>query len=1304
MDISFPAELPISGRRDDIAAAIRDHQVVVVAGETGSGKTTQLPKICLEIGRGRGREPGRRGGLIGHTQPRRIAARSVAERLAAELGSELGTEVGYQVRFTDRTSRDTRVKVMTDGILLAELQRDRQLRRYDTLILDEAHERSLNIDFLLGYLKQLLPRRPELKLVITSATIDPERFARHFADRRGRPAPVIEVSGRMYPVEIRYRPLVLSAGPTGSTDGRSDVDEEGEVVVRDQTEAIVDAVRELSREGPGDVLVFLPGEREIRDTADALSEVKPDPGRTLEVVPLFSRLSAAEQHRVFSSHPQTTRRVVLATNVAETSLTVPGIRYVVDTGVARISRYSMRTKVQRLPIETISQASANQRSGRCGRVEAGIAIRLYSEEDYQSRPPFTDPEILRTNLASVILQMSSLGLGDIARFPFVEPPDRRQVTSGVQLLEELGALVADRDGSTDGGGGATDDGRRLTRLGRRLARLPIDPRLGRMILEAERLGCVREILVIAAALSLQDPRERPVEEQARADQLHARFTDPTSDFLTWLNLWRHLRGQQRELSSSAFRRMCRREYLNYLRVREWQDFESQLRQVCRELGIELGPSGRGAKGAWDGSDRRTSGEGRDDADGIHQALLSGLLSHIGVLEDRERPRPGERRGARGPREYLGARGTRFAVFPGSGLRGRNPAYLMAGELVETSRLWARQNAAIRPEWAERLGDHLVKRTYSEPHWSKKRAAVLAYERVTLYGVPLATDRLVQFGKVNRELSRELFIRHALVYGEWSSRHRFLAENQRLLEEAEELEHRARRRDIVVDEHTLFDFYDARVGPEVVSGAHFDAWWKQERQRHPELLTFDPVMLTHDTAGQVREEDFPEHWKQGEGMAFPISYHFEPGAVDDGLTIDVPVATLNRVAADDFSWNVPGVRHELVTSLIRSLPKNLRVSFVPAPDKAREFLAVTPPGEEPLLDALERWARSTAGVVVPREAWDWSKVPAHLQPTYRVLDDEGAEQARGKNLDALKAPLEAEFDAALAAVADDTGYSATGQSDWTFGELPEEILQRRAGHEVVAHPALLDEGATVGLGVFGSTEEAAARHRHGVRRLLLLAIPFGHDPVARLDPTQRLGLAGSPYPSVSDLLDDVRAAILSDVVDAHPPVRTPEGYAALVTAGRESVDQRAVEVLHLVLRVLADWRDTDRLLSGRAELVTLPALQDMREQLARLVARGFLGEAGADRLRRFPTYLLAIRRRREQLDDHVARDRQQMDQVRPLDEAYRHQVDALQEGRPPGDILRKARWMLEEYRVSLFAQQLGTDGPVSDQRIRKLLAG
>ena len=1263
VDITFPPELPVSQRRDDIAAAIRDHQVVVIAGETGSGKTTQLPKICLELGRGRGG----RDAMIGHTQPRRIAARSVAERIASELGTDLGDVIGYQVRFTDRTSAAGRVKVMTDGILLAELQRDRDLRRYDTIIIDEAHERSLNIDFLLGYLNRLLPRRPDLKLIITSATIDPQRFAEHFADKRGTPAPIIEVSGRTYPVEIRYRPLVELP----------EEDEEGEAIVRDQTEAILDSVAELSAEGPGDILVFLPGEREIRDTADALGKVEArgaDRLRGLEIVPLYSRLSAAEQHRVFAPHTAG-RRVVLATNVAETSLTVPGIRYVVDTGVARISRYSARTKVQRLPIEAISQASASQRSGRCGRVAAGIAIRLYSEEDHDKRPEFTEPEILRTNLASVILQMTSLRLGDIARFPFVDPPDRRTVTDGVQLLEELGAIKSARERPE------------LTKVGQRLARLPIDPRLGRMILEAERLGVVRDVLVIAAALSLQDPRERPLEHRPQADQLHARFTDKTSDFLTWLNLWRYIKEQQRELSSSAFRRMCKREFLNYLRVREWQDFESQLRQVSKEMKIQLGKVGA------------SSAEAPYDADGIHQALLAGLLSHIGLLEERERAVPGSDR-KRGPREYLGARNSRFAIFPGSSLKGANPAFLMAGELVETGRLWARQNAAIQPEWAERIGAHLVKRTYSEPHWSKKRASVMAHERVTLYGVPLVADRLVQYAKIDPALSREMFIRHALVYGEWSTHQPFYRENLRLLEEAEELEHRARRRDLVVDEHTLFDFYDARVGAEAVSGAHFDQWWKQARRTQPDLLTFDPEMLTHEAAEEVHAEDYPTSW-EGEGLTFPISYHFEPGAADDGLTIDVPVATLNRVEAEDFSWNVPGLREELVTSLLRSLPKNLRVSFVPAPNTARGFLAQVPAGEESLLDALERYLRSTTGVVVPREAWDWDKVADHLRPTYRVVDDGGQEQARSKDLDALKAPLQPAFDRALAEVASDAGLSATGQTRWTFGVVEESVVQRRAGHEVRGFPALVDEGATVGLGIFGSADEAEARHRLGVRRLLLIGQP-STDPLAGLDNTAKLGLAGSPYPTVAELLDDCRAAVAGAVVDAHPPVRDEAAFGLVADELAATYDERLSLLIADVLRVLDAWRRADKVLSGRAELLTLAAMQDMRAQLARLVHRGFVGEAGPEQLRRYPVYLAGVEHRRERLDAQVARDQQLMAQVSDVQDAYLHQVAALPDGRPPGAALRRVRWMLEEYRVSLWAQHLGTAYAVSDQRIRKAL--
>ncbi|MCY7396320.1 MAG: ATP-dependent RNA helicase HrpA [Nocardioides sp.] len=1306
LEITYPAELPVSQRRDDIAAAIRDHQVVIVAGETGSGKTTQLPKICLELGRGTG---GRDGAMIGHTQPRRIAARSVAERIAEELGTELGDLVGYQVRFTAKTSRASRVKVMTDGILLAELQRDRDLKKYDTIIIDEAHERSLNIDFLLGYLRRLLPRRPDLKLIITSATIDPERFAAHFADPRGVPAPIIEVSGRTYPVEVRYRPLMALP----------EDDEEGEAITRDQTEAIVEAVAELSAEGPGDILVFLPGEREIRDTADALTTAlgldKDARRHTVEVVPLYSRLSAAEQHRVFSAH--TGRRVVLATNVAETSLTVPGIRYVVDSGVARISRYSVRTKVQRLPIEPISQASANQRSGRCGRVAAGIAVRLYAEEDFEGRPEFTDPEILRTNLASVILQMTSLGLGEIARFPFMEPPEQRNVQSGVQLLEELGALSpgrAERSRAAGqrpprGGGGP-----RLTSLGRRLARLPIDPRLGRMILEAERLGCVREVLVIAAALSLQDPRERPAEMQAQADQQHARFKAEGSDFLTLLNLWRYLREQQTELSSSAFRRMCKREFLNYLRVREWQDFESQLRQVCREMGLETSGGARHPPSTVPdpGSE---SGGAPYDADGIHQALLSGLLSHIGLLEAKEKEKTG---GRRGMREYLGARGAKFAIFPGSGLARQNPSYVMAGELVETGRLWARQNAAIQPEWAERLGGDLVKRTWSEPHWSTKRASVMAYERATLYGVPLVADRLTAYGTVDREVSRELFIRHALVQGEWAAltpgRHRWFTTNRDLLQQAEELEHRARRRGIVVDEVTLFDFYDARVGAEVVSGAHFDTWWKKERQRRPELLTFDPEMLTHGTAEVVRDEDYPQRWRSGtgEGLTFPISYHFEPGAVQDGLTIDVPVATLNQVHADDFSWNVPGLRLELVTQLIRSLPKNLRVAFVPAPDTAREFLASIPAGDEPLLDALERWGRSSTGVVVPRDAWDWAKVAEHLRPTYRVLDDSGREQARGKDLEALKTPLRPRFEQAMAEVAADSGIASSGETTWTFGEVEARFTRTRAGHEVTAYPTLVDEGATVGLQVVGSGAEQEARHRLGVRRLVLLALGGGNRLLDGLGNAEKLALAGSPYPSVAALVEDCRAAVVIDAVDAREPVRDADAFAALVAEVTRDLEAATRAVLMLVLRVLEEWRGADKALSGRAEMAMLPALADLKAQLAGLVHAdhhgghgGFVGEAGAARLGRYPTYLTALRQRRARLDDGgaaVNRDRQLMDRITELQQAWGHQVDALPEGRPPGAGLRQVRWMLEEYRVSLWAQQLGTDRPVSDQRIRKAL--
>ncbi len=1257
MRIHFPPDLPVSQRRDDIATAIRDHQVVVIAGETGSGKTTQIPKICLELGRGEG---GRGGKLIGHTQPRRIAARSVAERIAEELGTELGDAVGYQVRFTDRTSPASRVKLMTDGILLAELQHDKELKRYDTLIIDEAHERSLNIDFILGYLRQLLPRRPDLKVIITSATIDPQRFSEHFGN-----APIIEVSGRTYPVEVRYRPLVEE-----SYD-----DDDGEPVVRDQTEAIVDAVRELGRDGDGDVLVFLPGEREIRDTEDALKKIADGP-RGFDILPLFSRLSAAEQHRVFAQHGR--RRVVLATNVAETSLTVPGIRYVVDTGVARISRYSLRTKVQRLPIEPISQASANQRAGRCGRVADGIAIRLYSEEDYLSRPEFTDPEIIRTNLASVILQMTALGLGDVGRFPFVDPPDQRNVRAGVQLLDELGALrVAGRSNRN-----------RLTEVGRRLARLPIDPRLGRMILEADRLGCLREVLVVAAALSIQDPRERPVEHRARADQLHARFRDERSDFMAWLNLWRHLRTEQKDRGSSSFRRMCREEHLNYLRVREWQDFESQLRQVARQIGLRPGEPAD-----------------EPDDDRIHQALLSGLLSHIGLKEE-PAPRRGSTTGGNGGRrpmtEYLGARGARFAIFPGSGLARRQPDFVMAAELVETSRLWGRQNAAIDPAWAERLGGHLVKRTYSEPHWSKKRAAVMAHERVTLYGVPLAVDRLVSFGKHDVALARELFIRHALVYGEWDTRQAFFYANRTLLEEAEELEHRARRRGIVVDEHTLFDFYDARVGAEVVSGAHFDTWWKQERRQRPDLLTFDPAMLVHEGAEEITGTDYPDAWQEG-SLSLPVSYHFEPGHEEDGVTVDLPLATLNQLDASVFTWQVPGLREELVTALIRSLPKPLRVNFVPAPNVARGFLDAVPPGEEALTDALARHLRALTGVHVPPDAWDWSKVPEHLRPRFRVLKDDGAVVAEGRDLDALKKPLRPSFDAAVAQAAAASGLARSGETSWAFGTIEASFVQVRTGHQVQGFPTLVDEGDAVGLRVVGSADEQEARHRLGVRRLLALQVPSPAKVLlGGLDNATKLGLAGSPYPTVAALVDDVVLAVLGDLVDGRDPVRDAASYDVLLGVARAEVQQRSRDLLLLVGDLLARWRTTHKGLTGRVDLPMLPAMNDLRGQLDRLVRADFVAVAGPAALASYPRYLAAMDERLARLASDPGRDRGLMDQVDALQQAWQHRLDALPPGRPPGRVLREVRWMLEEYRVSLWAQRLGTSQPVSDARIRKAL--
>jgi ATP-dependent helicase HrpA len=1231
--VSYPEQLPISQKRDEVRAAIRDHQVVIVAGETGSGKTTQLPKICLELGRGV-------RGAIGHTQPRRLAARTVAERIAEELNTPLGSAVGYKVRFTDRSGDQTNIKLMTDGILLAELQRDRDLLQYDTLIIDEAHERSLNIDFILGYLRRLLPRRPDLKVVITSATIDPERFSAHFGG-----APIIEVSGRTYPVEVRYRPITDPDDPDADAD-------------RDQIQAICDAVEELGREAVGDVLVFLSGEREIRDTADALNRMSL---WNTEILPLYARLSTAEQYRVFQTH--TTRRIVLATNVAETSLTVPGIKYVIDPGTARISRYSHRLKVQRLPIEAISQASANQRAGRCGRTSDGICIRLFSEADFAGRAQFTDPEILRTNLASVILQMTSIGLGDVAAFPFVDPPDRRNVRDGIDLLHELGAI-----GAVEAGGLPE-----LTTVGRQLAKLPVDPRLARMVVEASRTGCVSEITVIAAALSIQDPRERPADKQAQSAQAHARFVDKEqqSDFLTYLRLWEYLQEKQRELSSNQFRRLCKNEFLHYLRVREWQDLHGQLQRVCQDLGttVNTAPANPVL---------------------VHQAVLSGLLSHIGNYEPEKR-------------EYVGARNARFAVFPGSSLFKKSPRWVMAAELVETSRLWGRVAARIEPEWAESLAAHLVKRSYSEPHWSQEQGAVTAYEKVTLYGLPIVAQRRVNYGRIDPDLSRELFIRHALVQGEWRTRHEFYHRNRRLLAQIEELENRARRRDIAVHDDDLFAFYEQRVGKEVVSAAHFDRWWKQTRQERPDLLDFDREMLVNRSAGPVLEQDYPDLWRQGR-LRFKLTYQFEPGADADGVTVHIPLAVLNQVESTGFDWQIPGLRQELVTELIRSLPKAIRRSFVPAPNYAKALLELLPPREGPLLDGLERELRRMGAAGLDREDWDLHRVPGHLKMTFRVVDEHGRKAAEDKDLEALKLQLKTRVRESISAAADDV--ERTGLTSWEFGALSRTFEQHRLGVAVKAYPALVDEGASVGVRLLDTEPEQEESMRLGTRRLLMLttASPT-RSMLAVLDNREKLALGTNPYGPVPKLFEDCVACAVDHLIDRHGgPAWDADGFARLRDSVRGDLGETAEAAVKLAATILAAAHELDRRLRGSASLSLLSSLNDARAQLARLVQPGFISETGLEQLAQLPRYLRALAYRLDKMADDPYHDQSGLARIQHAEAEYEAALARVPKGRRPGADLQRARWMLEELRVSLFAQQLGTAFPVSEKRVLKVLGG
>ncbi|WP_462053767.1 ATP-dependent RNA helicase HrpA [Vibrio cholerae] len=1222
--IEYPALLPVSQKRDDIAQAIAHHQVVIVAGETGSGKTTQLPKICAELGRGK-------YGLIGHTQPRRLAARSVANRIAEEMETELGGFVGYKVRFTDQISDQTQIKLMTDGILLAEIQNDRFLNQYDTIIIDEAHERSLNIDFILGYLKQLLPRRPDLKVIITSATIDPERFSKHFSN-----APIIEVSGRTYPVEVRYRPLA------GDDDSESD---------RDQLEGIFQAVDELCDEGLGDILIFMNGEREIRDTADALSKRNL---RDTEIVPLYARLSAGEQNKIFQPHAG--RRIVLATNVAETSLTVPGIKYVIDPGTARISRYSYRTKVQRLPIEPISQASANQRKGRCGRTEEGICIRLYSEEDFLSRPEFTDPEILRTNLASVILQMTALGLGDIEAFPFVEAPDKRNIQDGVRLLEELGAINDQ----------IKDPKKRLTESGKQLARLPIDPRLARMVLEASKLGCLKEVMIIASALSIQDPRERPSDKQQSADDKHRRFNHEDSDFLTLVNLWHYIGQQQKALTSNQFRRQCKLDYLNYLRVREWQDVYTQLHQSTREMGFKLNDE----PGSYHA---------------VHSAILVGLLSHIG-MKDQEK------------NEYHGARNARFNIFPASGLFKKQLKWVMSAELVETSKLWARVVAKIEPDWIEPLAKHLIKRSYSEPHWSKKNAAVMAYEKVMLYGIPIVPKRLVNYGTIDPVLSREIFIRSALVEGDWETKHAFFKQNRALLAEVEELEHKSRRRDILVDDEELFQFYDQRVGTEVVSGRHFDAWWKTASRKTPDLLSFEKEMLFKGDASHITDLDYPNFWHQG-NLKLKLSYQFEPGENSDGVTVHIPLPILNQVEPHGFDWQIPGLRHELVVSLIKSLPKTLRKNFVPAPNYADAFLARATAFEMPLLDAMEKELRRMTGVTVLREDWKLDQLPAHLKITYRAVDHRNRKLNESCDLHELKESLKEKVQETLSQVADDD-IEQRELHTWSFGELPKVYQQKRGGFEVRAYPALVDKKDSVEIKLFETEQEQLSAMRAGQRRLILLNVP---SPIkylhANLPNKSKLGLYFNPYGKVLDLIDDCIACGVDKLIEERGGmVWEPQAFEALKEHVRAELGDTVVEIAKQVETILTTAYNINKRLKGKVDFTMAFALSDVKAQIEGLIFSGFATECGWKRLPDILRYMRAIERRMEKLPVDPNKDRLHMLKIESVANKYKELLNKIPKGMAIPDNVREIRWMLEELRVSYFAQQLGTPYPVSDKRI------
>ncbi len=1216
----FDPALPVNARRDDIRAAIEGHQVVVISGETGSGKTTQIPKILLEMQRGV-------KGWIGHTQPRRIAARSVAARIAQELKTELGQEVGYKVRFNDKVRRESYVKLMTDGILLAETQGDPMLRAYDAIIIDEAHERSLNIDFLLGYLRQLLPRRPDLKLIITSATIDAEKFSRHFNG-----APVIEVSGRLYPVEVRYRP----------------VEGDAEDTTRDEEEAaLVDAVEELCNTGPGDVLVFLPGEREIRTAADVLGRsLKAGTRSSAEILTLFSRLSAAEQDRVF--RPGGQRRVVLATNVAETSLTVPGIRYVVDTGYARIKRYSYRNKVEQLQVEKISRASASQRAGRCGRVSDGICIRLYEEEDFKKRPEFTDPEVLRSSLASVILRAKGLHLGDVAQFPFVDPPAPRAIADGYALLAELGAV---------------DEQNELTATGKELARLPLDPRIARMLVAATKEGCLEQVMIIAAALSVADPRERPMDKQSAADQAQARFDDPRSDFVAYLKLWAFFaEALDEKLTNRKLAVLCRQHFLSIARMREWREVHSQLRVVAEDL--EFKPS-------------RADPMKPEGYRAIHRALLTGLLGNVGMKADEDSA-------------YTGARGIKFWVHPGSGTR-KPGKWIMAAELTETTRLFARCVAAIEPQWLEELGGHLMKRSRESPHWEKSRAQVVAQERGTLYGLPVYVNRRVHYGPIDPEASREVFMRAALVEGEFETRAPFFAHNQKLIHEIERLEHKSRRPDILVDDELIYAFYDSRVPQGIHNGADFDKWRKEAEREDAKLLFLSrDDLMRHEAAG-ITTSTFPPALKLG-ANEFRLDYHFEPGSARDGVTMTVPVALLNQVSAVRTDWLVPGLLKEKVQTLAKSIPQRLRHKLGPLAEFAESFAAAAKPSEVPLTTAIARYIRAELNLDVPVDAFRPDSAPPHLSMNYLVVDEHGRQLAIGRNLAELKNSLREETEAVLqdeAPIVEGEKFTA-----WTFGDLEEMMELERGGQTLVGYPALVDAGDGVTLQVVDSPENAQSLHREGVKRLLSISFK---------ERIRDLEKSLSRDPALGPVKEDLISAALDRTFLAESLPMTAKDFAARVIEGKNRFNLIAQELMRLATAILTEHRELQKRLVTAAKGFPAAA-DDVKQQLARLLAPHFIATTPYERLQHFPRYLKGAGLRLDKMRADPTRDARLLAEFAPLYSAWlREFASRAKLGEVTAEI-EQFRWLLEELRVSLFAQELRTPVPVSVKRLAKLWQG